>query len=321
MLERTYTAKHMGEALSRIKRELGPDAVILSYRELRDLRDQIAVEVKAAPFAQLERRSADQLSSGAAESRAASLERRLIASGVPVNTARTLCMRVRRELREHGRGLIEAFTNALRAEITFAPRLQARVVALVGPTGVGKTTTVAKLAAIAALVERRSVALVCVDQFRVGASEQLQRYADLIGIPMESAEDGRTLERSLRKLSRAELVLIDTAGRSPRDTQGIAATAQMLHEVSEVVEVHLCLAAATREAELTSTLERYLPLAPSRLISTKLDEALTCGGVLSARVQSELPLSFFTTGQCVPEDIEAASAEALAAVLCGEEVQ
>lgn len=324
MLERTYKARHMGEALARIKRDLGADAVILSSREVREPSNSglsLSVEVIAAPFGNLDRTAADKLSLSAADARAGSLERRFLDAGVPMNAARTLSMRVRRELREGRATMVDALAEALRSEVAFAGGARPRVQALVGPTGVGKTTTVAKLAAIAALIERRSVALVCLDQYRVGASDQLARYADLIGIPMECATDAKSLDRALRRLSNAELVLVDTSGRSPRDTVGIAQTADALRGASEQVEVHLCVAAATREAELVGTIERQSVSSPSRLIITKLDEAMFCGGVLAAYVHSGLPLSYFTTGQRVPEDIESASAEGLSQVLCGEEVQ
>ena len=324
MLERTYKAKHMGEALARIKRELGPDAVILSSREVRERSSNgfaLSVEVIAVPVGGLDRMSADKLSQGAADARAGALERRFLDSGVPMNAARTLSMRVRRELREGGATLVDALSEALRAEVAFAGAGGGRVQALVGPTGVGKTTTIAKLAAVQALIEHRSVALVCLDQYRVGASEQLQRYADLIGIPMECATDDKTFSRALRRLSQADLVLVDTSGRSPRDTAGIALTADTLRGASERVEVHLCVQAAMREAELVGTIERHSAAAPSRMIVTKLDEATFCAGVLAAYAHSGLPLSYFTTGQRVPEDIELASAEGLSKVLCGEEVQ
>jgi flagellar biosynthesis protein FlhF len=321
VLERTYRARHMEEALLRIKRELGPDAVILSSREVRETGLSGAVEVTAAPFeAGVELRNSGA-SAPSFDSRAAALERRLLAGGVPMSAARTLAMRVRKGMRESRLSFVDAVGAALASDVSFSAGSRARVVALVGPTGVGKTTTVAKLAAIAALVERRSVALVSIDQYRVGASEQLQRYADLIGIQMECASDAQSLSRALKKLSRAELVLVDTSGRSPRDVAGIRETCDTLRGAAEPIEVYMCVAAAMREAELLQTLDRHALLAASRLVVTKLDEAIHCGGVLAAYVHSGLPLSHFTMGQRVPEDIEAASAESLAAVLCGEEIQ
>lgn len=238
-----------------------------------------------------------------------------------MNAARTLSMLVRREMRDASATLVDSLANALRSEVQFAQAGRARVRALVGPTGVGKTTTAAKMAAVASLVEGRTVGLICLDQYRVGASEQLQRYADLIGIPMENANDAKGFDRALRRLSRADLVLVDTAGRSPRDMVGIQQTADTLRGAGEMVEVHLCVPASMRESELVGTIERQGASSPSRLVVTKLDEANFCGGVLAAYVHSGLPLSYFTNGQRVPEDIEAASAEGLSKVLCSEEVQ
>src|SRR5688572_25391852 len=314
----------MEEALSRIKRELGPDAVILSSREVREATrtgSSLTVEVTAAPFELAAFNAPKPMHNTGSDARVAGFEKRLSAGGVPMNAARTLAMRVRKALRDGAGSLVNAVTAALTADVAFAPPSRARVIALVGPTGVGKTTTIAKLAAIAALVERRSVALISIDQYRVGASEQLQRYADLIGIPLECAGDARSLEKALRKFARADLVLIDTAGRSPRDLAGIQETVDTLRGAKEPVEVQMCVSAAMREPELMLTLDRHATLSPSKLLVTKLDEAIHCGGVLAAYVHSGLPLSHFTTGQRVPEDIEAASASSLAAVLCGEEIQ
>lgn len=326
MLERTYRAKHMEEALTRIKRELGPDAVILSSREVREAtRGGLAesgVEVTAAPFELAAMTPKQPLRNGGTQdARAANFEKRLLAGGVPMSAARTLAMRVRKSLRDRSIPFVDAVSAALGSDVSFAQPSRARVIALVGPTGVGKTTTIAKLAAIAALVERKKVGLISIDQYRVGASEQLARYADLIGIPMECASDAQSLERALRKFARAELVLIDTAGRSPRDLAGIQETVDTLRGVKEPIEVQMCVSAAMREPELMVTLERHAPLSPSKLIVTKLDEAMNCGGVVAAYVHSGLPLSHFTTGQRVPEDIEQASPNALATALCGEEIQ
>lgn len=325
MLERTYRAKHMEEALTRIKRELGPDAVILSSREVRESTrtgSSLSVEVTAAPYENAELTPSRPLSNGSQfDARAANFEKRLVAGGVPMSASRTLAMRVRKALRDNTMPFVDAVSAALAQDVSFAIPSRARIVALVGPTGVGKTTTIAKLAAIAALVERRKVVLISIDQYRVGASEQLQRYADLIGIPMECATDAQSLNRALRKFAHAELVLIDTAGRSPRDVAGIQETCDTLRGAKEPIEVCMCVSAAMREPELMQTLDRHAMLAASKLVVTKLDEAINCSGVLAAYVHSGLPLAHFTTGQRVPEDIEAASAETLAAVLCGEEIQ
>lgn len=191
---------------------------------------------------------------------------------------------------------------------------------LVGPTGVGKTTTLAKLAARAALIDDENVVLVTADDYRVGGIEQLQRYAGLIGVPFEIASSRTQLERVLAKYPSADRFLVDTAGRSPRDRGAIREMGRTWRDLSSRPSIELCVAAATRHGELRDVLECYGALDPGTLTVTKLDEAIHFGGVVSAPFESGLPLAFFTTGQRVPEDIEAASADRLAGALCGEEV-
>ncbi|MEO0323566.1 MAG: flagellar biosynthesis protein FlhF, partial [Myxococcota bacterium] len=180
---------------------------------------------------------------------------------------------------------------------------------------------IAKIAANAALVEAREVGLVSVDGYRVGGAEQLQRYADLMGVRMEVADDGRSLRRALARLGDKDLVLVDTAGRSPRDFGALEATAELLRGAGEATETHLCVSAAASDVELRAVVERHRCLDPARLLVTKLDEAVYHGSIVAAQTLSELPLSYLTTGQRVPEDIEVATPGRLAGLLCGEEVQ
>lgn len=322
-MERTYEADRFDEAIAKVKRDLGPDAVIVSSRQLDKglLNKTRRVQVKA-----LSRE--DAMSQGLIEAESAArprlLERRLLRMDVPPSASRTIANKVRRNLGEDPPTMTSAqgpLARALAAEMIFSDeREHARVVALVGPTGVGKTTTVAKLAAIAALIEHRSVALVSIDQYRIGGTEQLERYADLIGVPMETAHDGPSLEIALRRLASADLVLVDTAGRSPKDPAAIGAMADTLHGVQEPVAIHLCMPAGIRHTELSDVIDRLAMVRPTKLVMTKLDEAVYHGAIVAAQVESGLPLAWFTTGQRVPEDIERATPERLAAVLCGGDV-
>lgn len=195
----------------------------------------------------------------------------------------------------------------------------ARVVALVGPTGVGKTTTVAKLASLAALVERRKVALITMDTYRVGGVEQLRRFAALIGVPLSVAGDGASLRQALEEHRDADLILIDTAGRSPKQPGALDAMAGAFARAGEPIQVHLVLAAANRLRELEATLRHYEGLGPECLVFTKTDEAWGGGAVLEACTRASLPVSFVCTGQRVPEDIAPASAAWLAAFVLGQE--
>jgi len=184
------------------------------------------------------------------------------------------------------------------------------VVAVVGPTGSGKTTSIAKLAAHAALVRNKRVALVSVDTYRVGALEQLRAYADLMRVPLSVARDAASLGKALRSHADADLVLVDTAGRGPHDPEQVPALAAMFE--GQAVRVCLCVPATTRRYEIRRILERYKPLAPKAVLLTKLDESSVGGAVINVAMGGGLPLSWITFGQRVPEDIARADAAQLA---------
>ncbi len=213
----------------------------------------------------------------------------------------------------------EAFRELVRRTVRVSGTLQPqpgerRVVALVGPTGVGKTTTVAKLAARFALQEQIGVGLITVDTFRIGAVEQLKSYAKIMGVPLRVALDAAGFRSAVEEFTDRELVLVDTAGQSPRDEESLAELLGMFPE-DVAVEVHLVLSVTTRGRDLERILGHYAPLRVGRLLITKLDETECRGPLLSLPLASRLPLSFLTTGQNVPDDIEEASGAAAADLL------
>ncbi|MGE5194808.1 MAG: flagellar biosynthesis protein FlhF [Deltaproteobacteria bacterium] len=208
-------------------------------------------------------------------------------------------------------------------EIRCAPPIVAtpgrrRVVALVGPTGVGKTTTIAKLAANFRLRDGIRMGLVTVDTYRIAAVEQLRTYAEIIDLPMKVVTSPREMRRALDELSGLDLVLIDTAGRSPRDELKIQELKSLLSE-AQVDEVHLVLSLVASPKSLQATAEKFVPAGTTAMILTKLDEAVGMGSLLSVSRRVPLPVSYLTTGQDVPDDIEHASARRVARLVLGEE--
>ncbi|AKU93008.1 flagellar biosynthesis protein FlhF [Vulgatibacter incomptus] len=183
-----------------------------------------------------------------------------------------------------------------------------RAIALVGPTGVGKTTTIAKIAARALLDSRMRVSLITVDTYRVGASEQLARYGEIMGVPSYVARSRDELAKALARSQDAELVLIDTAGRSTHEA--VAQQAELLRSVPGV-QLHLVCSAATGWRELAALADRYRGLRPDGLIFSKLDEAVAPGGVLSAAVRLSSRITCIADGQKVPDDLHEATAEEL----------
>lgn len=193
-----------------------------------------------------------------------------------------------------------------------------KVVALVGATGVGKTTTIAKLAANFRLREGVKMGLVTVDTYRIAAVEQLRTYAEIIDLPMKVVTSPPEMRRALDELVGLDLVLIDTAGRSPRDELQIQELKSLLAE-AHVDEVHLVLNMTASLRTLEATAEKFAAANTTSLIMTKLDEAAGMGTMLSASKTIGLPISYLTTGQDVPDDIEPASASRIARLVLGRE--
>ena len=189
-----------------------------------------------------------------------------------------------------------------------------RVVALVGPTGVGKTTTIAKLAANYRLKEGHRVGLITVDTYRIAAVEQLRTYAEIIDLPMEVVSTPREMREAVAKMRDFDLVLMDTAGRSPRDEVRIRELRTMLAE-AEPDEVHLVLSAASSARSLVAAAEKFVPVGVTAAIVTKIDEATALGNVLSLARRCDLPFSYLTDGQNVPDDISVAEARTLAKLI------
>jgi flagellar biosynthesis protein FlhF len=180
-----------------------------------------------------------------------------------------------------------------------------RVVALVGPTGVGKTTTIAKLAANFRLREKRRVGLITVDTYRVAAVEQLRTYADIIDLPMEVVATPREMREAVARMNHLDLVLMDTAGRSPRDEVRIQELKSMLAE-AEPDDVHLVLSSTAGAKSLIATAQRFADVGTTALLLTKLDEASSLGHLVSLVRACRLPISYLTDGQNVPDDIQVA---------------
>jgi flagellar biosynthesis protein FlhF len=206
---------------------------------------------------------------------------------------------------------VAAAATKRRAKETELPLIagsSARIVMLVGPTGAGKTTTLAKLAAHAALVEGRRVRVITLDTFRVGGVEQMRTYTDLIGVPQTVLEHPADLAEAVDTPD--DLILIDTAGRSPLDTGPLHELASAIAPLAEI-EVHLVVPAATSPEGIDALLRRYAALSPARLLFTKLDEQDATPELLLAPRRTRLPITWVTTGQAVPEDLEQPTAHRL----------
>lgn len=190
---------------------------------------------------------------------------------------------------------------------------QLKAVALIGPTGVGKTTTIAKLAAHFALVEKKKVALLTMDTYRIAAVEQLKIYSQILDIPIGVAYSQAEVAPVIAQYEDYDLLLIDTAGRSQKNIMQVGELKSLLETIG--CETHLVLSSQTKEQDMLESIQRFAAARVDRLIFSKLDETDSYGALLNVAYRTGLPLSYLTTGQKVPEDIELADGGKLAGLL------
>jgi flagellar biosynthesis protein FlhF len=185
-----------------------------------------------------------------------------------------------------------------------------RILALVGPTGVGKTTTIAKLAAIHAVGigggKPQSVRMITIDNYRIGARQQIETYGDIMGVPVSCVETAEDLRKTIAMHSDADLVLVDTVGKSPRDAVRLAEMQRVLVACGPKAETHLALSATTKASDMVQIMRQFEPFDYTAVVITKLDETNRIGNAISALAERGKPISYITNGQSVPQNIERA---------------
>jgi len=217
------------------------------------------------------------------------------------------------------RSWIEDYIQVSQPKVGFGAK--PHVIALVGPTGVGKTTTIAKLAANFFIVHNLNVALITIDTYRIGASEQLGVYAGLIKAPLELVASAEEFRQALARHNDKDVILVDTTGRSQYNWRGILELAGFFKGVGKV-DVELVLSASTKYGDNVAAIDRFGQIGIDRLLFSKIDESCRFGMLLNLSLAKGLPISYLTTGQNVPDDIEPARKPVLAQlILEGREKQ
>lgn len=288
--------------------------------ELRELREAVNEAKKALLAVANEARTGEELQLPPAAARAVA---RLVARGVEDVLAEGL---LRQALAEGAPPSESTLHEAIAALLTRRLRVGPppwlppekggrRILALVGPTGVGKTTSLAKIAAKAVLEAKQKVALITVDCYRIGARDQIGEYGKIMKVPTFEASNARELAKALAGCSKADLILVDTGGRS--NAEEVQRQAEMLRTVAGI-ELSLVFSAAVGPLQAAAIANSYRALLPESLIATKLDEAVAPGALLSVGTRIRQPLVAVGDGQRIPEDIHAATGEALAKLLLGE---
>jgi flagellar biosynthesis protein FlhF len=249
--------------------------------------------------------------------------RQLIAQGLRPSTAESLCRALRQELAPEQafvEGEIQEKLHHLLAEPIrvsgplMNPVDDYNVAMFVGPSGVGKTTAIIKLAAYYSLEEHKSVVLITLDSCRMAAIEHLRTYANVLGVVLETAQATADVIDCIRRHRGADLILIDTPGFGADETARLTNLGELKDSYGPI-ETHLVLSANTRMQDLRRTLARYDVCAPSRLFFTRLDETEEYGNLFELAYQTALPLSYWGTGPRVPEDLELAQPGRLADLL------
>lgn len=192
-----------------------------------------------------------------------------------------------------------------------------KVIFFIGPTGVGKTTTLAKIAAIFSLDKNNSIGMITADTYRIAAVEQLKIYAEIMNIPIKIIYEIKDIYKSLSNFRDKDIILVDTAGRNHKNADQINEIKELIESVNNK-EVHLVVSATTDMKTINEILKRYCFIKDLKIIFSKIDEAENLGNILNAKFYFDNKVSYLTTGQNVPDDIEIPNMERLSTILIGE---
>jgi flagellar biosynthesis protein FlhF len=318
-----YRRPTVKEALRAVREDLGPSALVLSTEVVpaagvRGWMGAREVEVTAAA----ERIQVSEIRQGGSQadtSRAArEIAARLQAGGMDAAMARGVA-----EALPGGSRRVpsdDALRRALSGQMETVAAVDgdyAPIEVFVGPPGAGKTTTIAKIAAQERARNGQRLGLLAADAFRVGAVEQLRMFADILGAPFATARSAAELEQVLSTTRGRTPLLLDTAGRSPKDDASREMFRVLAHRRD--VRTHLVMPAATSPSIAQRTLDRFQDARPSRIALTKLDESDSIAPLLGVVRDSGIPLSYLGTGQGVPDDLQRATPAAISAWVLGEE--
>ena len=346
MKVKTFVANSVQEGMQLIKRELGPEAMIIHSRKVRQKgllgfltppkveitaaidsnRNFSSDEAKVLPkqwenelgelkamVAQLV--SKQQKQELQADGIFSSYLQKLRARGIEEKVAEAILIEAKKQYEANGtlkEEVLDLIVQKKMKEFLPTDKLppKAKIVVFTGPTGVGKTTTLAKLAAHLSLYQNKRVGMITIDTYRIGAVEQLRTYAEITDIPIEVVMTPKEIEQALEKLSGADIILVDTAGRSANNSLQVRELTTFINRLPQAV-IFLVLSVTTKTEDLRLIVDKFRTTGYNRLIFTKLDETSSFGAIINTTYATGLPVTYITTGQNVPDDLEEADAEKL----------
>lgn len=248
--------------------------------------------------------------------RKSKLETQLINNDVDENVVGNILKRVRcidKSINESERAKI-----VIKEMVSISKRINDKIIVMVGPTGVGKTTTIAKLAGKYSLIDKKKVGLITIDTYRIGAVEQLRTYADIMNIPMRVVFSINDMEEAVKGMQSCDVILVDTTGRSSKNVMQISELRAFIDKL-KISNVNLVISCTTKNNDIETIVKGYTQLNFNNVIITKLDETSTYGSILNIITSAGKPLNFLTTGQNVPDDIQFVDKDKLASLILGKE--
>lgn len=377
MIIKKYTVNNMNEALTRIRYELGKDAIIVSQRKIRKggffglfskkmlevtaaidnnkssskenmkegieaikklmkntveedkntYTEEVALKKRCKPednealvkeVQEMRNMLKDMMNGqGLGNTQKSKLQLKLEDNDVDSKIVNKIVKKI--EAIDDDRSEEEKLTETVNDMVKVSTNKMDNVLVLVGPTGVGKTTTIAKLAGRFSLIENKKVGLITIDTYRIGAIEQLKTYADIMNIPFNVVFTIKDMQAALENMSDCDIILVDTTGRSSKNTMQISELRAFVDKV-KTDNIHLVVSCTTKSKDIDTIVNGYKALNYNNVVITKLDETTTYGSILNILDKAKKPISFITTGQNVPDDIKIMTSQELTKLILGEDI-
>lgn len=356
MIIKKYIADTISEALNMIKLELGPEAIIVSRRNVKRkgimgsflpkrleitaaIDDYIKKEPekveRVEPVRDIESKTeganelnevkemlqklVDDKEKDAKKEKKTGIRKLLLERDVSEDVITFLSSSARKKEKYKSAARLpdSALIDEIKDIITVSNVNDGRIHVFIGPTGVGKTTTIAKIAALEALNTRKKVGLITIDTYRIGAVEQLKIYADILGLPFEVINNMDDVERSMNNLKDCDSIFIDTTGRSIKNVMQLSEIKFYLDRIKPDI-IYLAISMTTKYHDMLQIIKGFSTMDYNRIVLTKFDETTTYGSLLNVACNTKVPLCYITIGQNVPDDIKVADKDKLLDLVIGE---
>lgn len=349
MIIKRYLVDNMNEAMVRIRYELGSDAVIVSQRKIRQkgiagffkprkievtaaaddkvkkvketIEKKEEIEKEITELKGMLQNLLNQKENTQKRDSKNKTRQKLIENDVPQEVIEAIYDRIKANTGDKkltAKAIEKEIKNAAEEIIKIDKNNECRIHVLVGPTGVGKTTTIAKLASMYSIYKNKKVGLITIDTYRIGAVEQLKTYAEILDVPFGVIISSRDIPQVLDKMKDCDIIFVDTTGRNSKNIMQISETRKYIESL-KADKVHLVLSMTTKQKDIKNVIENFKVINYNSIILTKIDETEVYGSVLTSAYYSNAPISYITTGQNVPEDIEEAKHDRLLKLVLGAE--